>query len=1178
MAAEFTHLHLHTDYSLLDGACDVDKLAAHLSNLGQTAAAMTDHGNIYGAVHFFNAMQKKNLKPILGCELYISTEPDHRTRAGKYNHFLVLAENEEGYRNLVRLTSEAALHGFYNKPRVSKEFLARHTKGLIGFSGCLAGEINQHLMAGKYEEAKQSAGQFEEMFGKGNFFLEVQDHGLEPDKGVCDALFKMERELNIPIIATNDSHYVAADDSRAHEILLCVQTAGSMNDPNRFKFDTQEFYIKSAEEMHRTFAEHPEVCTRTMQFVDRCNLKLSKVADPFPVFEVPEGETLYSYFEKVCRDGLKKRLETSVAHLRSRGLLRKSIDDYHARLEREIGIIEDMKFPGYFMIVWDFIRYAREQNIPVGPGRGSAAGSLVAYCMEITDVDPLQNELLFERFLNPERISMPDIDIDLCMNRRQEVIEYVRQKYGTDQVAQIITFNTMAAKAAIKDVGRALDMPYGEVDRIAKMIPPTIGITIDQALQDKGPLAQAYESDPKVKEIIDAALRLEGLIRGAGVHAAGVVIAPQPLTELVPVSRAKNDDIVTSYDMGAVEKMGLLKMDFLGLTTLTVIDDCLKLIKRTTGENVDMATIALDDAKTYEQVFHKALTSGVFQFESGGMRDVLRRYKPNTVEDLTALNALYRPGPIQGGMVDEFIERKWGRRAVEYELPELEPILAETLGVMLYQEQVMQISNRLAGFSLSQADMLRRAMGKKDAAEMAKQKIKFMEGAAENKHPKNVAGTIFDLMAKFAEYGFNKSHSAAYALLAYHTAYLKTHHPIEFMAALLTSETSKPENVVKYISECREMNIPVVPPSVQISFANFTPIATETGNAIGFGMGAIKNVGQNAIESIIAARAKLQAEGKSGFASLWEFCEKVDLRLMNKRVLESLIKAGAMDCFGGRAQVMAALDKAIERAQKAQRDEASGQHGLFGIFDEAPVGGSKKEDELPKVPEWDEHTRLQSEKEVLGFFVSGHPMDKYREKLRNMKVVTTAQAVEMKPEPQVFRRGGNQEPQNEISIAGVITGLKVAKSKRSGELYAQAALEDTVGKIELIAFPQSYEKLAEKLRIDVPVLVTGSLRGEEDSAPKLAISKIIALEDVKLKLPESLRIKVPLHHPDKALLEKLNAIFLGAPGNGKLLLDLEEPGEFCAVLEPQGVMVAADRLFIDQVEELVGRGAVRVID
>ncbi len=685
MAAEFTHLHLHTDYSLLDGACDVDKLATHLSGIGQSAAAMTDHGNIYGAVHFFEAMKKKNLKPILGCELYLSKTDDHRTYADGYNHFLVLAENEAGYRNLVRLTSEAALHGFYRKPRVSKEFLSRHTEGLIGFSGCLAGEINQHLMAGKYEEAKQSAGYFQDIFGKGNFFLEVQDHGLAPDKAVCDALFKMERDLDIPIIATNDSHYVAADDSRAHEILLCVQTAGSMNDPNRFKFDTQEFYIKSAEEMHRTFSQNPEVCTRTMQFVDRCNLKLSKVDNPFPDFAVPEGETLYSYFEKVCRDGLQKRLDTTVAHLRSRGLLRKTIPDYHARLEREIGIIKDMKFPGYFMIVWDFIRFAREKGIPVGPGRGSAAGSLVAYCMEITDVDPLQNELLFERFLNPERISMPDIDIDFCMNRRIEVIEYVRGKYGNDQVAQIITFNTMAAKAAIKDVGRALDMPYGEVDRIAKMIPPTIGITIDKALQDKGPLSQAYDSDPKIKELIDAALRLEGLIRGAGVHAAGVVIAPKPLTELVPVTRTKDDAIVTSYDMGAIEKMGLLKMDFLGLTTLTVIHDCIELIEKTKVIKLNMATIPLDDEKTYEQVFHRALTSGVFQFESNGMRDVLRRYKPNTVEDLTALNALYRPGPIQGGMIDEFIERKWGRRAVEYELPELEPILSETLGVMLYQ-------------------------------------------------------------------------------------------------------------------------------------------------------------------------------------------------------------------------------------------------------------------------------------------------------------------------------------------------------------------------------------------------------------------------------------------------------------------------------------------------------------
>ena len=952
-----------------------------------------------------------------------------------------------------------------------------------------------------------------------------------------------------------------------------------MNDPKRFKFDSNEFYIKSADEMARLFAHAPHVVSGTMQFPERCNLTLNKIDNPFPAFPVPEGETLDSYFAQVCRKGLEKRLATSIEHLRASGLLKKTIPEYQARLEREIACIQQMKYPGYFMIVWDFIRYAREQSIPVGPGRGSAAGSLVAYCMAITDIDPLQHELLFERFLNPERVNMPDIDIDFCMNRRGEVIEYVKQKYGEDQVAQIITFNTMAAKAAIKDVGRALDMPYGEVDRIAKLIPTTIGITIDHALKDSPPLAAAYEGDPRIRELIDTAMRLEGLVRGAGVHAAGVVIAPKPLTELVPVTRTKDEAIVTAYDMKSIEKMGLLKMDFLGLTTLTIIDDSLKLIKATKGISLDLATIALDDAATYEQVFHRALTSGVFQFESSGMRDVLRRYKPTSVEDLTALNALYRPGPIQGGMIDDFIERKWGRRAVEYLLPELEPLLQETLGVIVYQEQVMQISNVVAGYSLGEADLLRRAMGKKDEKEMQKQRKRFMFGAAANNHPKDVAGTIFDLMAQFAGYGFNKSHAAAYALLAYHTAWLKTHYPVEFMAALLTSETSKPENVVKYISECREMNIPVVPPSVQVSDSNFTPVRTEAGEAIGFGLAAIKNVGHNAIVSILSAREALRKEGKQGFSSLWEFCERVDLRLLNKRVLESLIKAGAMDSFGPRGQVAAALDKAIERAQKSQKDAAAGQSGLFGgIFDADDAPAAKREAEaLPPAPDWDEHTRLQYEKEVLGFFVSGHPLDKYREKLRNLDVIDTATAIEMKPEPQNFRRG-QSEQQNEIQIAGVISGLKVAKSKRSGEMYAQATLEDAAGKIELIAFSTAYQKLAERLKIDVPVLVRGVLRGEEDSAPKLAVSNIQALEDVVVKLPESLRIRVPLRHGDAALLEKLHAVFLAAPGPGKLLLDLEEPGEFRAVLEPRNVSVAADRLFIDRVEELVGRGAVRVID
>jgi DNA polymerase-3 subunit alpha len=763
--------------------------------------------------------------------------------------------------------------------------------------------------------------------------------------------------------------------------------------------------------------------------------------------------------------------------------------------------------------------------------------------MEITNIDPLQNELLFERFLNPERVSMPDIDIDFCMNRRGEVIEYVQRKYGREQVAQIITFNTMAAKAAIKDVGRALDMPYGEVDRIAKLIPPTIGITIEKALAESAQLQTAYDNEPSVRSLIDTAKRLEGLVRGAGVHAAGVVIAPQPLTELVPLTRSKNEEIVTAYDMKAVEKMGLLKMDFLGLTTLTVIDDCLKLIKLNKGIVLDMETIPLDDQRTYEEIFHRALTSGVFQFESGGMRDVLRRYKPTCVEDLTALNALYRPGPIQGGMIDNFIDYKWGRKQVEYILPELERLLKETLGVIVYQEQVMQIANVLAGYSLGEADLLRRAMGKKDAAEMGRQRERFVSGATNGvdgrKHPKDKIIRIFDLMEEFAGYGFNKSHSAAYALLAYHTAYLKTHYPVEFMASLLTSEISKPENVVKYIKECRELGIEVQPPDVQVSGADFTPLE----KSIRFGLAAIKNVGRNAIDSILEARRKLQEEKQRGFASLSEFCEKVDLRLLNKRVLESLIKSGAFDSLSGkvsgrRAALMAGVDKAMEGGQKSQRDEAAGQHGLFAmlgnIFDDAPSNGNgngHKHDDLPNVPDWDEHQRLQAEKEVLGFFVSGHPLDKYADKIKNVGALDTATALEMKPSPPPTRRG-QQQPENDVAIAGVIVGLKVAKSKRSGELYAQASLEDTVGKIDLICFPKDYAKLAELLKIEVPVVVRGQLRAEEDAANKLCVSSIQALEDVRVKLPQSVRIKVTLDRSTDQTLISLRGMIDAAPGPG----------------------------------------------
>ena len=1168
--AEFTHLHLHTDYSLLDGACDVEKLVQRVASIGQKSVAITDHGNIYGAVHFFEAAKKHNVQPILGCELYICKKDDHREdpQGDDYNHLLVLAENEEGYRNLVRITSEASLHGFYRKPRVSKKYLAEHAQGLIGFSGCLAGELCENLMAGKYDAARATAAQYQDIFGRGNFFLEIQDQGLELEKKIHADLFRLEKELDIPLVATNDSHYLCEDDAHAHEVLLCVQTAGSINDPKRFKFDSDQFYVKSAAEMQKLFSHAPEVVSRTMQFAERCHFKLSKVDNPFPEFAVPDGHTIDSYFEEVCRQGLRKRLDTAVRNLELRGVLRTPLHEYESRLNFEINIIKQMKYSGYFLIVWDFIKYARDHGIPVGPGRGSATGSLVAYAMEITNIDPMQNVLLFERFLNPERVTMPDIDVDFCQNRRGEVIEYVTRKYGREQVAQIITFNTMAAKAAIKDVGRALDMPYGDVDRIAKLVPATIGITIDRALEDSPPLQDAYNSTPQIRELIDTAKKLEGLVRGAGVHASAVVIAPRPLTELVPLNRTKNEEIVTAYDMKAVEKMGLLKMDFLGLATLTVITDCLRLIEQTRGEKLDIDLLPLDDPETMKRVFHTALTSGVFQFESPGMRDILRRYKPDTVEDLTALNALYRPGPMD--MIDDFIERKWGRRKVEFLLPDLEPILKDSLGVIVYQEQVMRIANVLASYSLGEADLLRRAMGKKDPAAMAEQRDRFIKGAAELGHPKAPVTEIFDQMEKFSGYGFNKSHSAAYALVAYQTAYLKTHYPVEFMSALLTSEISKPENVVKYIKECRELNISVEPPDVRFSDADFTP----HGEAIRFGLTAIKNVGRNAIDSILTARADLAKEGKS-FAGFQDFCEKIDLRLLNKRVIESLIKAGALDSFGRRSQLLAAVDKVMERAQKAQRDVAAGQSGLFGIFD--THASDAHSDDLPNVPDMDESQRLAMEKEVLGFFVSGHPLDKYAEKLRNLPgVLDVATALDTKPAPPSGRRG--QSPENEIAVAGVMVGLKVAKSKRSGELYAQAALEDASGKIDLICFPRDYERLAESLRIEVPVLVRGSLRADEDAAPKLCVSAIEALEDVKVRLPKNVRIRIPLDRVSETILTELHDLIVASPGPAIVMLRVEQPGEYCVIMEPEGVKVAADRAFIDKVESLLGARAIQSVD
>ncbi len=1158
--SDFVHLHLHTDYSMLDGACDVEKLCARVKELNMPAVAMTDHGNIFGAVHFFNAAHHEGVKPIIGCELYICKKDDHRIErtppdGDTYNHLLVLAENEEGYRNLAKITSEASLHGFYYKPRVSKKFLAEHSRGLIGLSGCLKGEVAELLMDDKYDAARAAAGTYRDIFGKDNFFLEIQDQGLELEHRIHPNLYRMEKDLGLPLVATNDSHYLCEDDAHAQDVMLCIQTGKSIQDVNRLKFQGNDFFVKSHAEMSMVFKDSPDVLTRTVGIAERCNLRLEKVSNPFPHFDVPPGFTLDSYFEHVSREGFARRLEV-LRPLDQQGRLKHSIADYEQRLAREISIIQQMQFSGYFLIVWDFIRYAKDHDIPVGPGRGSAAGSLVSFALGITDIDPLQHELLFERFLNPERISMPDIDIDFCMNRRGEVIDYVTRKYGRENVAQIITFGTMAAKAAIKDVGRAMDMPYADVDRIAKMVPTTLNIKLEQAIKDSPALQQAYDSDAQVRQLIDTARKLEGLVRNAGVHAAGVVISPRPLNELVPLFKTKNDEIVTAFDMVAIEKLGLLKMDFLGLTTLTILDDALKLIVQTRGEKIQLHEIPLDNQETYEKVFHKGLTSGVFQFESHGMRDVLRRYQPNSIEDLTALNALYRPGPIQGGMIDDFIERKHGRRKIEYELPELKEVLAETLGVIVYQEQVMQIANKLAGYSLGEADLLRRAMGKKKAEEMAQQRERFVKGAAQQHYPAKKIEKIFDLMAQFAGYGFNKSHSAAYALLAYHTAYLKTYYPVEFMAALLTSVTGSTDDVVKYINECREMGIAVEPPDINVSDANFTP----HGAAIRFGLAAVKNVGHNAIESIVAGR-------KNGpYTSIYEFCEKVDLRLLNKRVLESLIKSGAMDSLGRRAQLMAVLDKAIDRAQKTQRDAESGQHGLFGIFAEEEVPHNN--DRLPETPDWDEHQRLASEKEILGFFITGHPLEKYKDKLEDLRALSTPELMAM------TKSTGKDES---IITAGIITNLRVVKSKK-GDFYAQGALEDMEGSIEMIVFPEAYRKLQEKVKLEVPVLIRAGLRVEEGSNPKITVNDITPLDEAKVPLPRALRIRIPLEASTDSTVDALHTLFVERKGQAKVLFDVERQGDFMVVMEAEGYNVLPDRNFIARVEELCGRGAVRVID
>ncbi|MGH9435448.1 MAG: DNA polymerase III subunit alpha, partial [Terriglobia bacterium] len=907
----FVHLHLHTDYSLLDGACDIPKVMDRAAELGMPAVALTDHGNMFGAVKFYDAAVKRGVKPIIGCEVYVAPTShfDRSPGSDRPNHLILLCENERGYRNLVKLASLAYTEGYYYKPRIDKDLLARHSEGLIGLSACLKGEVASSLMADRYDAAQKSAYDLRDIFGKGNFYLEIQDQGVPAERRINPNLVRLARESGIPLVATNDCHYLRREDARAQEILMCIQTGKTLSDEQRMKFPTDQFYFKTYEEMMEVFGEISAALHRTAEIAQRCNVHLEKAEHVFPRFEVPAGETIDSFFARVSREGFEHR-RPQLARMQAAGKLRSPLEAYEDRLNREIELIQQMKFAGYFLIVWDFIRFSREKCIPVGPGRGSAAGSLVSYSLHITDIDPLQYDLLFERFLNPERITFPDIDIDFCMRRRGEVIQYVTEKYGRENVSQIITFGTMGAKAVIRDAGRALNMPFAEVDKIAKQVPNVLNITLEEAVKQSPELRQMKESDARVADLLTVAMSLEGLARHASTHAAGVVISPQPLQEIVPLHKSNKDEITTQYAMDDLEKIGLLKMDFLGLTTLTILDDTVKLIEAGHGIKIDLDQLPLDDPAAYEPLA-KGLTGGIFQFESRGMTDILRRVKPNRLTDLIALNALYRPGPIQ--MIDDFILRKTGKKKVTYDLPQLEEILQETYGVIVYQEQVMQIANAVAGFTLGEADVLRRAMGKKKHEVMVAQREKFMAGARKKGVAEKKAEKLFDLMEQFAGYGFNKSHSAAYALVAFQTAYLKAHYPVEFMAALLTAEIGSPDKLTTYLNQCRDMEINILPPDVNSSERMFTP----SGGSIRFGLTAIKNAGDAAIESVIAARRKL-----GRFDSLYQFCENVDLRLLNKRVIESLIKAGAMDSLGGRrAQMMAALDRAMEMGQKHQRQE-----------------------------------------------------------------------------------------------------------------------------------------------------------------------------------------------------------------------------------------------------------------
>jgi DNA polymerase-3 subunit alpha len=1158
--SEFVHLHLHTEFSLLDGACRIDELLDEAVKLKMPALAVTEHGNLFSSVVFHDHARDRGLKPILGCEVYVA-QGSRFEKSGpqtETNHLVLLAENYEGYRNLIKLVSAGYTEGFYYRPRIDKDLLAQHASGLIGLSSCLKGEVASALRTEQERPALEAAARLRDILGPENFFLEMQYQGIEDQKVVNRGLVPLARELNLPLVATNDVHYLRQGDYQPHDILLCIGTGKTVNDAQRLRYTGDQFFLKTAEQMAGVFAGYDEALTNTLRIAERCNVTIPTGQNHLPSFSVPEGFTLERYFEHVAREGFAQRLGR-LRQLAAAGHLNHSIDEYERRLEYEIDMIRTMGYTGYFLIVWDFIRYAREQGIPVGPGRGSAAGSLVAWCMRITDVDPIDFDLIFERFLNPERVSLPDIDVDFCERRRSEVIDYVTRKYGRENVAQIITFGTMKAKAVVRDVGRALDMPYADVDRIAKQIPAALDMTLDKALDENPVLKDMAARDAKVKEVLDIGRRLEGMSRHASVHAAGVVIAPGPITDYAPLYKGQRDELTTQWNMKEVERIGLLKMDFLGLSTLTLIDDALKEIKRTEGVTLDIDTIPLDDARTY-RVFADGAAYGIFQFESSGMRELLRKAKPERLDDLIALNALYRPGPLKSGMVDDFIARKQGKTEIKYEHPLLEPILKDTYGVIAYQEQVMRIAQALAGFSLGQADVLRKAMGKKDPKVMAKMRESFIDGAKGKGVSERKATKIFDLMEYFAGYGFNKSHSTAYAFLAYQTAYLKANYPSHFTAALLTIEAQNTDKLAIYLAEARERGITVLQPDINQSQLPFSVEKREDGSRpVRFGLTAIKGLGDGAINAILAAREQLGGR----IPSLHALCEILDLRLANKRVFEALVKSGACDSLAAgpgatahpprplreiRARLFASIDGACDHGSRVQRNKDLGQVDLFGGGGDG-AGQSAATISLPEVSPWTEVEQLNYEKDALGLYWTGHPIDRFAEDLRSYGARTTADLLPKKaPVDEDGLSGANPagspgEPERpaplaeEISVGGIVSGLRPLKTRR-GDRMCVFMLEDATSSLEVVVFPEAFKQCGHLADNGQMVVVKGKFERDDESARLLA-SEIAPVEAVRERLARAVAIRLSTPPHDRATFEKLWDVFAQHKGDRRVAFDIE---------------------------------------